>query len=87
MNNDLVACLCILVIACVLLVWSSYAEYEGFVDNGQKRCGVDMAPCPMGKRCMNGYCMSLNAPMLPTHSEMTVEPSDFKNPGGFLHTE
>ena len=50
-------------------------------------CGVDMTPCAHGTKCMNGYCVSLAAPMLPTSSGLSVEPSDLGNPGGFLHTE
>jgi hypothetical protein len=28
------------------------------------RCGVDIGPCAFGKRCMNGYCISNDVPIL-----------------------
>jgi len=29
---------------------------EGFLGGSYKRCGVDLAPCPFGTRCINGIC-------------------------------
>ena len=29
---------------------------EGFTDGGASRCGVDMAPCNSGLKCVNGFC-------------------------------
>ena len=55
--------LIILLFACALMV-SSYAV-EGFA-NPPGMCGVDLAPCPHGSRCMNGYCHSDAQPSLPT---------------------
>ena len=34
---------------------------EGFAVAGYpERCGVDLEPCPFGKRCMNGFCFAAN---------------------------
>ena len=57
------AALIILLVACALMV-SSYAV-EGF-ENPPGMCGVDLAPCPHGTRCMNGYCHSDAQPSLPS---------------------
>ena len=56
------AALIILLVACALMV-SSYAV-EGFANPGM--CGVDLAPCPHGTRCMNGYCYSDTQPSMPS---------------------
>jgi hypothetical protein len=62
--------LIILLFACVLLV----ANYtEGF-ENPPGMCGVDLAPCPHGSRCMNGYCMSDAQPSIPPTSGLPVYP-------------
>ena len=88
MNSDTIAILIILLFACVLMGWYTVeGRMEGFESGEGQMCGVDMAPCAHGTKCMNGYCVSLAAPMLPTSSGLTVEPSDLGNPGGFLHTE
>jgi len=29
---------------------------EGFTSDGAARCGVDMAPCDAGLKCVNGFC-------------------------------
>lgn len=89
MNSDLLATFLILIFACVLLVWYSVSGTEGFTTEGAEgsRCGVNMAPCMDGMRCMNGYCASPNVPVLPPYSDIPVKPSDINDPGSFLHTE
>lgn len=88
MNNDLIATFIILFVACTLFGWYSFSR-EGFTGEGKEgdRCGVDMASCAAGTRCINGYCMKPNAPMLPAYSDLPVKPSDINDPGSFLHTE
>lgn len=88
MNNDLIATLIILLLACALLVWYSVSS-EGFTSEGLDgdRCGVNMAPCANGTRCINGYCAKPNTPVLPAFSDLPVKPSDINDPGSFLHTE
>ncbi len=88
MMNDVLPLLAILFIACALFGWYSFTRpVEGFEAVEGDRCGVDMAPCPKGTRCINGYCMPPTAPQLPAYSDLKVEPSDPGNLGGFLHTE
>jgi hypothetical protein len=43
----------VLVLGLVILYLRSGLE-EGFT--GGMRCGVDMAPCPAGLKCVNGFC-------------------------------
>ena len=38
-----------------------------------RRCGVDLATCPPGLQCMNGFCKSPNAPAL-LKNELPVYP-------------
>ena len=88
MNSDTIAILVILFIACVLFSWHIVTKpVEGFEAVAGDRCGVDMATCPQGTRCINGYCIPPTAPVLPPYSDLKVEPSDPGNLGGFLHTE
>ena len=88
MKSDTIAILCILLFACVLMGWYAVeGRAEGFESREGQMCGVDMPTCKHGTRCMNGYCTSLSAPMLPAVSDLPVEPSDLGSPGGFLHTE
>ena len=62
--------LIILLFACVLMV----ANYtEGF-ENPPGMCGVDLAPCPHGSRCMNGYCKSDIPSKLPYLSDLPMTP-------------
>lgn len=86
--KDLIPILVILFIAVGLAVgYGLSSTKEGFEGQPGDRCGVDMPPCPHGTKCMNGYCLPTNAPVLPTYSDLEVQPSDPGNPGGFLHTE
>ena len=43
---------------------------EGFVD--KIRCGVDQPACPVGLRCINGYCKSDVPTELPPISDLPV---------------
>ncbi len=86
--KDLIPILIILSVACALAVtYGVTYEVEGFEGRMGDRCGVDMAPCAFGTKCINGYCLPTNAPVLPAYSDLSVEPSDLNNPGGFLHVE
>ena len=89
MNGDIVASLILLLVACALMVGYTVLKptAEGFESKLGDRCGVDMAPCPEGTRCINGYCMTYAPPKIPMYSELPVEPSDIRDPGSFLHTE
>ena len=50
--------LCMFVLT--ILLYVSISRLEGFAD----RCGVDLPSCS-GLRCINGYCKSDVAPVLP----------------------
>lgn len=46
---------------------------DGFVDAG--RCGVGLPSCSGERvRCMNGYCKSDIAPVLPEQSDLSMTP-------------
>jgi hypothetical protein len=52
---------------------------EGFlngsaVGTGGPRCGVDFPACPMGMRCVNGYCAPVDPPRMPVYSDLPVLP-------------
>jgi hypothetical protein len=47
--------------------------FQGFSTSVQ-RCGVDMAPCPYPKRCMNGLCRSPDEPVLRDRNPLPVVP-------------
>ena len=55
-----------------LLILYLMPAVDAFVDMG--RCGVDLAPCEDGKRCINGYCKSDNPPTMPAISDLPVLP-------------
>ena len=86
--KDLIPVLIVLFIACALTVaYGVTREVEGFEGLPGDRCGVDMAPCAHGTKCINGYCLPTTLPRFPQYSDLKVEPSDPGNPGAFLHTE
>jgi hypothetical protein len=86
--KDLIPILILLGIACALAVaYGINRSEEGFEGQIGDRCGVDMPTCKHGTKCINGYCLPTNAPVLPLYSDLKVEPSDPNNLGGFLHTE
>ena len=41
----------------------NYQE-EPIVSNNSMQCGVDMPNCPEETKCMNGYCVSLDIPVM-----------------------
>lgn len=65
-----VVCLFTLILL-ILFVVSSGSKIETFVDAG--RCGVDLPSC-VGEhvRCINGYCRSDVAPILPVFSDVPM---------------
>ena len=40
----------------LLLVILGKPISEGFASGGSARCGVDLAPCDAGLKCINGFC-------------------------------
>ena len=48
---------------------------EGFQVAGYpERCGIDLAPCPFPKRCMNGFCYASDEPQLYDRNPLPVLP-------------
>ena len=39
-------------------------QQEPIVSRGSMQCGVDIPSCPEGTKCMNGYCMGLDVPVM-----------------------
>lgn len=39
-------------------------QEQPIVSQAAMQCGVDMPPCPEGTKCMNGYCMGLDVPVM-----------------------
>ena len=63
----------LIVIALVIIIlYATCTVSEGFVDEG--RCGVDLPSCSGGLRCINGYCKSDIAPILPVFSDLPMMP-------------
>ena len=56
---------------------------EGFINGSAAgtnapRCGVEFpAGCPLGTRCVNGYCASVDPPRLPPFSDLPVVPMGY----------
>ena len=80
LNQDNISALIILLVACVLFGCSAFMQFrtEGFenfytgVPEGM--CGVDMAPCPFGTRCINGYCKDESTLPISASSGLPVKP-------------
>ena len=67
----------LIVIALIIVIlYCTYNNIDGFIDGfvDAKRCGVDLSSCPVGLRCMNGYCKSDIAPVLPHFSDLPLTP-------------
>jgi hypothetical protein len=67
----------LIVIALIIVIlYCTYNNIDGFIDGfvDTKRCGVDLPSCPVGLRCMNGYCKSDIAPVLPHFSDLPLTP-------------
>jgi len=67
----------LIVIALVIVIlYATCTVSEGFVDEG--RCGVDLPSCDTTSqsrlRCINGYCKSDIAPVLPVFSDLPMMP-------------
>ena len=64
--------LIVIVLVILILYVTCVKKRDGFVDAG--RCGVDLPRCTDGLRCMNGYCKSDVAPVLPYFSDLPIVP-------------
>jgi hypothetical protein len=73
--RNMAGILFILLVVCMLL-YVIYGSKEGFENPIlPARCGVDLPPC-QGEhvRCMNGYCTSDIASILPPISDLPLSP-------------
>lgn len=75
-TSEIIAAVVILLIACVLIGMTRVYK-EGFHSESGIQCGVDMAPCAQGTRCVNGYCQGLDMPYFPATSGLPVLPEGY----------
>ena len=83
MSFDLTAVFVIALLALGLLIADRYIrinhvlELEGFLSGsaeGPQRCGVDLAPCPHPKKCMNSFCAGTDSPQMHDRNPLPVVP-------------
>ena len=83
MKGDYISAFVILLIACALLGCDVFQRYrtEGFTnfETGvpQGMCGVDLASCPPGLRCINGYCKGEDTLPISLSSGLPVKPEGY----------
>lgn len=83
LDQEKISALIILLFACVLFGCSAFMRFrtEGFADfqTGvpEGMCGVDLAPCPFGTRCINGYCRTEDTLPISASSGLRVEPQGY----------
>jgi hypothetical protein len=61
LSDDVKAILLLVTILIGVLFLRKYLVVEAF-ESMTPKCGVGLAPCPVGTRCMNGYCLSDSVP-------------------------
>ena len=66
----------IVIILVIVILYATHNVNEGFIN--ESRCGVDLPSCTSGLRCINGYCKSDNAPMLPSISDLPIIPNRYE---------
>lgn len=77
MRDCIPSILILLAIALALLVADRFLRIRPFLEgfeNGTQRCGVDMAPCPAGTVCANGFCIRQDPPTIPADTGLPVFP-------------
>lgn len=75
MNTENCVILTVLVILFGFLFLNRYVALDGFLGERLQRCGVGMAPCPHGTRCVNGFCRSdAQPPQLYDRNPLPVVP-------------
>jgi hypothetical protein len=62
----------IVIILIIAILYATCTASEGFVD--AQRCGVDLPSCSSGLRCINGYCKTDIAQVLPYFSDLLITP-------------
>lgn len=81
MKGELLAAIILVIAAFCLTVCRSYFVYESFTDYNTNppvdMCGVDLAPCPFGSRCINGHCRKDTLPYFPSSSGLPVLPKGY----------
>lgn len=83
LSQDMISALVILLLACALFGCSAFLKFrtEGFAnfETGvpEGMCGVDLAPCPFGTRCINGYCKTENTIPISPSSGLPVKPEGY----------
>ena len=69
----------VVVVLIIVILYATCHVSEGFVD--AQRCGVDLSSCPTDSdsrlRCINGYCKTDVAPVLPLHSDLPLMPDRY----------
>ena len=83
LSQEQISALIILLIACALFGCSWILDYrmEGFQNFNtgvpEGMCGVDLASCPAGTRCINGYCKTDMQPIFSPSSGLPVKPEGY----------
>ena len=56
------ACILIIIAVGLAFLFARRVFIKEAFENMTQQCGVDMAPCAMGTRCMNGFCFPDTTP-------------------------
>lgn len=64
----------ILGILFLFVLWNQAIQLDAFRGSMLQRCGVDLAPCPFGDRCVNGFCRKQGMPIIVDKYPLPVVP-------------
>jgi hypothetical protein len=71
LSQDFQIVLLVLGVIGVLLLLLRSPQIQGFANlQGPRECGVDMPPCSVGQKCINGWCRKTNP--IPVHDPSPV---------------
>lgn len=75
-------CMGLVIVGLVYLVYMR-KPFENFANSdssGYRRCGWSLGTCSDGLRCINGYCKTDVAPVLPALSNLPIRPDRYTWP-------
>jgi hypothetical protein len=79
-NSDFLTILIVLGVIGIGLIIFQSPYTQGFVNppTGPQQCGVNMPPCDLGKKCINGFCRKAEpAPRVEKNPvQLLSDPSD-----------
>jgi hypothetical protein len=74
-----IICMGLVIVGLIYLVYmrTPFENFTNVSEDNNKRCGWSLGTCPNEQRCINGYCKTDIAQILPAVSNLPIRPARY----------